>query len=426
MSLSGNDNRSPRTGPLTREDVLDIVKDVVGEVRRDMAEESQKRAAEAQAKAPIPAPKQGNVFNRKKILDPLATKAPEDMTSMELATMHARWLKCLFHARNVGGGVPEMLSYAKEHGQETLVKAMGASDFDDGGFLVEPAFASGVIMELEARVQYIKAGPQILTLPQGGMVLPYESDGADAQWGAENTEVSAEEIKGGQIHLQPKKLLTVVGVSNDLLRAPPGVADSFVVESMLRGMRVKLDATLLRGVGASSEPMGLGGLVPSAHEHNVTAEVSLTQAQLIEELLLCQTDVETDNIDLALDRPHYFMSPRTKNYLRAQRATDGVLLPEMAQGQLLGAGYSATSNIPNNVSASYSEIYFVAMAHMILGQSQDMRVDVFPGGTYNNSSGTKVSGISADQTVVRTIGAWDHAAGQRGNEISRLNNVDWT
>lgn len=426
MALTSNNNVTPNE-TLSPEDIKQIVKDVLGEVRAGIVAETRKQAQceegstqKAMAKA---AEKAASVAHaRKSRFDTLATKDPDEMTSEERGRLFARGIQCMYHAK-MGG--KDVLSVAKEYGQESLIKALQATDFDNGGFLLAPSMSEMIIEELVARSVYVRAGPQTVDLPEGGLMLPYENDGADAQWAGEGTEVSAEEVTGGQINLQARKLITVVGVSNDLLRGAPGKSDRFILNSILKGMRTKLDSTLINSSGASSEPKGLDGLVASGNTFNVTAKASLTQAVLVEELLSMQTNVEQNNIDLATANPFYFMSPRTKNYLRAQRATDGRLFPEMDQNQLLGAGFDATSNVSNAVTGSYSEIFFVALDHMILGKQEEMLVDMFDGGTYNNSSGTKRSGISADETAFRVIGKWDHAAGQRGNEISRADQVDW-
>lgn len=440
MALASNNNLNPNK-TCTREDVEKIIENALGKAKAELITDGQKQAnkdlddptkvAELAAKAA--AAERAEAYPSTKIVggrfDPLATKDPAEMTSMEKANMFVRSLQCQFWAQKSGGGFQGAIARAKEFGQDTLAKAMEATDFASGGFMLQPVFAEAVIEELLARSVYLKAGPEEVDLPEGGMSIPYENDGADAQWAAEGVVVNAEEIEGGQINLQPRELITIVPVSDRMLRGAPGKNSQFITNSMLRAMKVKLDATLLRGVGASSEPNGLNGLMASGNNFSATALATLTQAILVQELLQVQTTAETNNIDLATDRPHYFMSPRTKNFLRAQRATDGRLFPEMEgigiDGMLLSAGYSATSNIPDNVSASYSEIYFVAMAHMILGKTLENETDIFVGGSYNNASGSLVSGISTRRTVIRMVGEWDHAAGQRGNEIARIDDVDW-
>lgn len=415
---------------MKREDIVSMVKDVLGEVRAEVLEASHAKSDENNTPEKIAQKAiERAKSNRAKISarDDIHSKDIEEMTPNERARMAARWLQCAHQAHRNGTGAKGMIDIAQKAGQVTLVKNMQASDFDEGGFMLPVAFADGIIAELVARSVYLKAEPRTLELPEGGLNLPYEDDGADAQWSGEGTEVNAETITGGRIRLQPHKLITIVGVSNDLLRSKVGRSDQFIVDSIVRGMRTKLDSTLLRSSGVSDEPMGLYSLAQSAHKFNVTAEASLSVAILVEELLKLQDLIETDDVDLAMDRPHYFMAPRTKNYLRAQRATDGVLFPEMSEGELLGVPFGVTSNIPINLggSSDESEIYCAAMAHMILGESEDTIIEAFPGGTYKNASGTMKSGVSADETPIRAIAKYDHAAGQRGNEIAVAEAVDW-
>lgn len=445
MSLTSNNNVTP-SKTLTREDLQKIIADEIGKVKAELIGEQRDRdnrdlddpekMARRESKAQGLARDAGGggvVGNMRRSLgDPLATKDVADMDRLEKARMFARFLQCSFQAREQGGGLELAHDIAKRAGQETLAKAFQATDFDQGGFMVEPAFADAVIEELVARVVYTRANPEMVDLPEGGLTMPYENDGADAQWVGEGVAPDAEEITGGQLRMQPRKLITIVGVSNDLLRSQPGKSDTFVLNSIIRGMGTKLDSTLLRSLGVSSEPMGLRGLCAAANKFDVTSGASITHAVLVRELLKLQNIIETLNVDLAIDRPHYFGAPRTKNYLKAQRATDGLLFPGLETGNnLLGVPLSVTSNIPVNLDESgaasndESELYCVALAHMLLGRTVDMQVDVAPGAAYVNSAGTTVAGFSRDETPVRVIGKWDHAAGQRGNEIALAQEIDW-
>jgi len=442
MSLTSNNNTTPRK-TLTREDFEKIVADEVGKVRAEIIGDQRDRdvknlddptyaarKAHGMAASAAGEGRLGNV--RRSFTDDLADKDIGEMTRKDRARMFARWVQCSFQAREQGGGIETAIDIAKAAGQNTLAKAFQATDFDQGGFMVEPAFADAVIEELVARVVYTRAGPEMIDLPEGGLSMPYENDGADAQWVGEGTAPSAEEITGGQIRMQPHKLITIVGVSNDLLRSQPGRSDTFVLNSIIRGMGTKLDSTLIRGLGLSNEPMGLRGLCASANKFDVTSGATITQAVLVRELLQLQNLIETLNVDLAIDRPAYFGAPRTKNYLKSQRATDGLLFPGLeTSNDLLGVPLSVTSNVPVNLDESgtaandESELYCAALAHMLLGRTVDMQVDVAPGAAYVNSSGSTVSGFSRDETPVRVIGKWDHAAGQRGSEIALAQEIDW-
>jgi HK97 family phage major capsid protein len=443
MSLTSNNNVTPHQS-LTREDLQKVIEDEVGKVKAEILGEQRAKDLETLSDPDFEAKKAAKMAEvaskanatagnmRGSNRDSLASKEIGEMTTNERARMFARWIQCAYQARALGGTVEAAADIAKKAGQVTLAKAFQATDFDQGGFLLEPAFADAVIEELLAKVVYTRAGPQDVELPEGGLVMPYEDDGADAQWVGEGVAPNAEEVTGGQLRLQPHKLITIVGVSNDLLRAKPGKSDRFVLNSMLRGMATKLDSTLLRSLGTSSEPMGLRGLVPAANKFDVTSGATITQAVLVREILKLQDIIETLNVDLETDRPNYFGAPRTKNYLKAQRATDGLLFPGLETGNmLLGVPLSNTSNIPINLDESgtaandESELYCVAMDLMILGRTEDMLVDIQPGAAYQNSAGSTVAAFSRDETPIRVIGKWDHAASQRGNEISMAQEIDW-
>lgn len=383
---------------------------------------ARKTADEARAKSDA-------AIERAKFGDSIANKDMEELTNREKCHMFARALQCQYQAEKNGNpGAAGAIEIAKAAGQGTLVKNMQASDFNQGGFLLPEALASAVIKELIANVVYLKAGPRKLTLPPGGLSLPYESDAIDSSWTAEGSEANADTPEGGRIQLSPKKLVTICGVSNDLLRSEVGsMVDDYIVDTIIAGMESQLDSALLRSNGVSNEPMGLYSLAPSGQKYNVTAEASITTALLMEELLHMDYLITTNNINRGTANFARFVSPRTETYLRTRQDTFGKLFPEIDNGQLLGASLGVTSNIPDNLGSSSdeSEIYTVAMRHMIVAEGRKLEVDMMPGAAYRTSAGAIKSSFSADETPIRVIGSWDHAAGQRGNEIAVAEQVDW-
>lgn len=456
MALTSNNNVTPRK-TMTGEDIAAVVRETMGKVRAEEIVEDRERALallddpDAMAAAKAAAARKtkaanmanaaaggsagGNTYRRG--YDPLADKSIDEMTRHERALMFARSIQCMVQGRALGNGMQSIIDVAERAGQTTLVKAFQATDFNQGGFLLEPAFADAVVPELLAKVIYA-GGPTEVDLPEGGFTQPFEEDGADAQWIGEGVAANAEEVTGGQINMTPHKLLTIVGMSNDMLRAPVGRSAEFILGSMTRGMGVKLDSTLIRGVGSSNEPNGLRGLVQTANKFDVTSGTSITQAVLVRELLKLQDLLEGGDVNISTGRPLYMTSSRIKNFLKAQRATTGVLFPGLSispgpdnEGTLLGVPLRTTSNIPITLDESgtaandESELYCVALAMMMLGKTEDMLVDIAPGAAYTNSSGSTVAAFSRDETPIRVISKWDHADLQRGKSVALAQELDW-
>jgi HK97 family phage major capsid protein len=90
---------------------------------------------------------------------------------------------------------------------------------------------------------------------------------------------------------------------------------------------------------------------------------------------------------------------------------------------LYGYPVAITNNIPNNLTSSYSEVYFFDASTCLIGNGMRLSVEVFPNGTYYNGSSV-VSGISTDETVIRALLEVDFVA-KYDKGISVIHTVDW-
>jgi len=99
----------------------------------------------------------------------------------------------------------------------------------------------------------------------------------------------------------------------------------------------------------------------------------------------------------------------------------------MLRGTLLGFRYETTTQIPNNLGGggNESEVYFVDFSSVIIAESSTLQVSVFEGGSFDDGTGNIVSGISTDQTLIRSIARHDLGCRQRGAEVSVIDEVTY-
>jgi HK97 family phage major capsid protein len=302
---------------------------------------------------------------------------------------------------------------AKGWGYNSVAKALNQNDFDNGGSLVHQQFASEMIELLRNKAVVRKAGPRVLPMSGGNLTIDRQSAAATAYYGQESTAITPSDPSTEQIVLSEKKLTALVAVSNDLIRNASISAEEFVRDDLLNVMAIREDLAFLRGIGSVSEPTGLRNRIASAHVYNetVASEGSPTFAEIKAELDKAVSKLELANVPMI--KPVWFMSPRTK--LAIMRAagpgaegTNSLEREMVEMGTLRGFPFYATVQIPTNLGTDgdESELYLVDMSEVLIGDSLNLEIEVFPNGAWSNS-GTIVSGISNDQTVIRALSKHD-------------------
>lgn len=381
-------------------------------------EEQERKAAERKATANVPAerPEVANRFNAPSLL-------PKPQNDKGLAM--ARYMKYLAQSNGNPEGAMRM---AEARGDVRVSKAVGESLLSGGGATVAPEFASEIIEELGARSVVLKQAVSVVDM-KGSLILPYIDSSATASWVGENSNTSSSAPTFGQIQLRDHLLSVVVPASNTWLRTSSASGDAMLRDHILRIAKRTLDSTLIRGVGASNQPIGLKGLVPSAN--TVHANATQTLATVTTELTQAIAAVLNQNIDLDSGAAWLF-APRTWQYLMSVRGAQDYygFRDEMSRGTLLGFKFDYTTNIPTNLAdyngagSTFSEIYFAHFPSMVFALGEDFRVEMYRGGAYYDGSAVQ-SGIAQDQTVFQLVMACDFASQYRGKNIALIDSADW-
>jgi HK97 family phage major capsid protein len=327
----------------------------------------------------------------------------------------ARYIKALGVAKMTGRSAVDV---AKNWGYHDVAKALQQDLFSAGGSLVHEEYASELVPLLRNQSVVRRAGAR--TMPMGaGIRFDRQASAATAYYGAENTAITPSEPSTEQFQLSEKKLTGLVPMSNDWIRNASISTEEFVRDDLVRVLGLKEDLAFLRGDGTQGSPLGIRFRLASANCYTETcaSEAAPTLAEVKKELAKARKTLKKANVPMV--KPVWLVSPNFEAGLDSVPGPGGDGSNEIAyeyntKGTVRGYPVFVSNQIPINVldtgtgatgaTASYdrSEIYLVDMNEVVIGESMGLEVEVFPNGTYSNS-GTLVSGISNDLTVIRAI-----------------------
>ncbi len=392
---------------MTPEELRKMIKEYVSTAVADVV-------SEAQAKAQTNIPKELETMKDKPII-----KAANDTRDA------ARCIRYLYLANNDPQRAAEI---AKAEGADYIAKAMSSTDLTAGGALVPQEFSAAIIAELGAKAVLRKAGPKIMPLLNGSMILPAITTAPTSSYVTENSNITSTDAVTGDIQLVGKHLACVTPFSNQLLSRGGPAAERALIDSVVRSMSRKEDVVFIRSLGVSGEPKGLRYWAQDQAATNIIAANGTVS--------LANTLIDLGKIELALDNNNidgdnlvWFFAPRTRNYLMNTAQTTTGETPfrnEMSTGKLYGKPFFTTTQIPVNLggATNESEIYLVDMSSVVLGEEDSMRIDFSKEATYYDGSANQ-SAFAKNQSVVRALSSHDLVCEYRGLEVAVLTGVKW-
>lgn len=309
---------------------------------------------------------------------------------------------------------------------DAFQKALAAGVASGGGTLVPEALAADMIELLRAQAVMRKAGVQSIDMPNGNLRFGRQSAAASASWGSENRATNASQQTTDELNFSSKKLVAITPISNDLLRVPTVAADQFVRNDLLKVCALAEDYGFIRGTGTAGAPKGIRYALASGNIFaRAQASSPSTTIEIQNDLMKAPRKCAENNV--VLQNPFWIMNATTEYGLKGIRNSLGqlVFMDEMKGGTLMGFPYFVSNQIPNNLGGGdEGEVYFVEGSECLIADQYALSIEVFPNGTYVDSTSTMVSGISTDQTVVRAISLVDF--GLRHNVgASVITTVDW-
>jgi HK97 family phage major capsid protein len=328
----------------------------------------------------------------------------------------ARAMWAIMSARAQGFGLEHAKDIAHRAGFKVTAKALDTTVIQDGGAMIPGEFADEIIEGLIPYSVVRSAGPTMMPI-RGQMTIPFINAQANAYWVGENATITKSQPTTGALLARENKLACLVPLSNEMLRLGGSRVEQALMRHLGRVAAAKEDSAFLVGDGTQGSPKGFRHWAANSVSTNGTPTVTTVTNEM------AQLQQKLADAYVLVDKGAYFMAPRSYFYLKSLRTSNGeYAFPEMQNDKLLGMSVFSSPQIPINESTNQSRIYFVNMSDVLVFDGSEIRIDSFPGGTYDNG-GTLVSGISNDQTVLRLIKSTDLVPQYRGNEVSMATGV---
>jgi HK97 family phage major capsid protein len=277
-----------------------------------------------------------------------------------------------------------------------LVAGIGAS----GGFMVPEEFYPEVIELLMNRAVVRKLGATIVPMESGNLSMTRLQGGASANYVGEATTNKASQETFGELRFIAKKLMSLVPISNDLLRFASPQADEFVLGDMIAQIAVAEDLAFIRGAGTEFTPRGMRNWAPAA---NVLVSAGEGLENFVTDLTAIETALEGANVRMR--QPGIMLNPRSKNAIKLLQSTTGsfVFRDEMRAGTLNGYPFASTNSIPKNLgTGAQTEWYLADFADAVIADVHDgIEIEISREAAYLDSAGTMHAAFSEDVTVLR-------------------------
>ena len=325
------------------------------------------------------------------------------------------------------GNIEKAADFAKKKMKdEKLEKSLRITDYEDGGVLAPYEYSSELIDLLRPLTVVRQLGARVLPL-SGGMIMPRQVSGSSAFYVGEEGEVNASKLQFGDLKFEEKELMTVVPVSNKLIRVAGERANQVVTDDITQNMAIKSDAAFIRGQGTEFSPKGMFYWADSDNKVSMSDDGGSITLETVD-YDLTNLMYKLKAADIPMIRPGWIISPRTEIYLMRLKDSNGnyVYRDEMKDGLIWGMPYRATNQIADNLgnNGDESEVYLADFAQLIIAESSQVQFLVSNEASYKDANGNLVSAFSKDQTVVRAKAIHDFGA-RHDKAIAVLEGVTW-
>jgi len=310
----------------------------------------------------------------------------------------------------------------KYYKDKVLFKALNESTAADGGYLVPPEYARDIIDLLTAKTIFRQAGATVLPMKGGTLNFTKKSTPSTASYVGEGQKIAVSQPTFSQVSLTWKKLAAMVPVSNDLLRdaSMNEQADRLIRDDAVEQLRLKEDITFLTGDGSGGvAPVGVLNQTASGHKFVRTQAASPSTPEEIEaDLKKARSLLMKANIPMS--SPAWVMGIDTMTNLSLLKDSNGFkVFPTLdnATPTLLGIRVLTSSAVPEE------EVYLVDFRQVIIGESDNLIIDIFKDGAYDDGS-TIRSLAQYDETLIRVMARHDLLM-RYDTAASIITSIDW-
>lgn len=289
--------------------------------------------------------------------------------------------------------------YADDVHLHQTMKALAASVPTDGGFLIPEQYSDEVIPLLRNKAVFRSMGARTLPLTGGNLNIPRMLGGATSYYIGENQDAKKSEATFGNMRLSAKKLVTMVPISNDLIRSTSSEADRIVRDDMIQSMALAEDWAALYGKGTEFAPRGVFN-TDGVEKIKLSAAIDSDNLGNFVGTLMSK-NINWNNVG-------WVFNGRVWNKLYHLKTTTGAYLhrEELNAGKFLGFPFKVTNQIQSTGSNLSTDIFFGDFAEFLIGEDMGLEMMASTEATYQDG-GQLVSAFSRDQTVIKVTSKHD-------------------
>lgn len=313
-----------------------------------------------------------------------------------------------------------------------------------GAGFVSTQMYQGIMDFLWPKTVVRALGAQSLPVTKNSIEMLYIDSSAGAGRRGQLQTAAQTNVGEKRLRFTPTLLSAFIAMSNELLAEADIGLDVLYRSQLARAIAVQENLDFLVGEGTSNSPKGfawwvdnaLNGMVAATHSFNRTLATGLpTYRTVRSDLLNAMQVVAEENIDFALGAPGFAMATATKYGLMRCLNTNDVAVfgDEMRGGTLLGAAFADTTQIVKNRAGdgagsgtgNKADVYFADWSTCVVAEDPGVELKVVDGGTYRDSNGNVVTGLTTNESVAVVHAKNDFGMLNRGKEAARIRSVDW-
>lgn len=354
---------------------------------------------------------------QRKYEDIFISKGAEEEKKKEPGMTFTRAIKALTLAKNdpdkalfyvTGGGSNSAKGmYPEDKQVQALLKQLSATTPSEGGFLINEQYSRDIIPLLLSKTAVMELGARRIPMPGGNLNMPKLTGGATSYYIGENANATKSQQTFGNLKLSSKKLVTLVPVSNDLIRNASPEADRIVRDDMVQQMRLKIDYTSMYGDGTNFTPLGIKNGVATANKTTATGASTLT-ADVPGTMIgaLMQDNTPMLNVGWMFNSriwsAFYNLKTTTNQYIYRD---------EMNRGALNGFPFRVSNQITtanSTAGTTYSDIFLGDFSEFLFGDEMAFEFMASNEASWYDGSSLQ-SAFSLDQTVLKITAKHDMA-----------------
>ena len=315
--------------------------------------------------------------------------------------------KALFYAKGSQNGSKGM--YPDDTEVQDLLKQLSATTPSEGGFLIAEQYSRDIIPLLSSKTAVLELGARRIPIPGGNLNMPKLTTGATSYYAGENSNATKSQQVFGNVKLSSKKLITLVPVSNDLIRNSSPEADTIVRDDMVNSMRLKIDYTAMYGDGTVYTPLGIKKSITAVSSAISIATGTSTLTADIPGTMVGQ--LMTNNAPMI--SVGWIFPARIWSALYNLKTTTNqyIYRDEMRQGKLEGFPFRVSNQITtanSTAGSTYFDIFFGDFSEFLFGDEMAFEIMASQEASWYDGSSLQ-SAFSLDQTVLKITAKHDMA-----------------